>query len=177
MLLNKDHCWSISINKDQFGSIKIYANQCGSMLIIVGSKVAWSALICIDLQWFTLIGIDLHRSALIGIDRHWSALVSVLLDRHWSALIANDRQWSAWVQLRWKDGSQNPMMSILLYMYFRGSGTFMTCIYKDNAQSWDTGILVLTFPSLQSSKIALSGLIFIIQTASPTNSNLPVYLD
>ena len=53
----------------------------------------------------------------------------------------------------------------------------MTSIYKDNAQSWDTRILVLTFPSLQSSKIALSGPIFKIQRASSTNSNFPGHID
>ncbi len=34
-----------------------------------------------------------------------------------------------------------------------GSGTFMTNIYKDNVQSWETCILVLTFQTLHSSKM------------------------
>ena len=36
----------------------------------------------------------------------------------------------------------------------KGYGTLITGTYKHNAH-WDTHILVLTFPSLQSSKIAV----------------------
>ncbi len=53
----------------------------------------------------------------------------------------------------------------------------MTSTYKDNAQSWDTCILVLTYSTLHRSKITLSWPNFIIQTAIPTNLNLPVHLN
>ncbi len=52
----------------------------------------------------------------------------------------------------------------------------MTSLYKEYAQSWDSCVSVLTFLILICSKIALIGLIFIIQIASLTNLNLPVYI-
>ncbi len=45
----------------------------------------------------------------------------------------------------------------------KGSGTLMTSLYKENAQSWDTCISVLTFPILISSKKAFIGPIFMIK--------------
>ncbi len=50
----------------------------------------------------------------------------------------------------------------------------MTSLYKDNAQSWDTCVSVLTFLILICSEKAFIGPISMIQKASRTNSHLPV---
>ena len=52
----------------------------------------------------------------------------------------------------------------------------MTSLYKENAQSWDICISVLTFPILICSKKAFIGRIFMIQKASLTNSSLPIQM-
>ena len=47
---------------------------------------------------------------------------------------------------------------------FKGTGALIDYmkLYNDNAETWDTSVLVLTFPILHSSKMALIGPIFMI---------------
>ncbi len=51
----------------------------------------------------------------------------------------------------------------IFFLIFKESWTLMTSLYKENAQSWDTCISVLTFPVLIWSKKVFIRPIFMIQ--------------